>query len=64
MILGCVRFQNRVEWNGTIPHLDPILVFGCEMERNQVVPQKRIFFSYAERTHSTESVECGGTVVS
>src|SRR5215203_1151026 len=61
--LGCVRFQNQVEWNGTVPHLEPILVFGCGMERNRVVPRKGIFSPYAECTHSTESVECGGTAV-
>jgi hypothetical protein len=59
--LGCVRFQNEEEWDGTVPHLDPIPVFGCAEERNQLVPQKGIFPLYAEPTHSTKSVECGGT---
>jgi hypothetical protein len=58
--LGCVRLQNQVEWNGTVPHLEPILVFSYGMERNRVVPQNVIFFPYAECTRSTESVECGG----
>jgi hypothetical protein len=56
-----VRFQNEEEWDGTVPHLDPIPVFGCAEERNQLVPQKGIFPLYAEPTHSTKSVEGGGT---
>jgi hypothetical protein len=61
--LGCVWFQNQVEWNGTVPHLESIPVFSYGMERNRVVSQKGIFSPYAECARSTESVECGGTAV-
>jgi hypothetical protein len=30
--LGCVRFWDGVEWNGTIPFLEPILVFDLSEE--------------------------------
>ena len=52
-----------VEWNGTVPHLEPVLVFGCEMEWNEVVPQKGIFPPDAERTGPAESAGRGGTAL-
>jgi hypothetical protein len=53
--LGCVWFWDEEEWNGTIPYLEPVRVFRLPKERNQLVPQKRIFRSDAERTGSTKS---------
>jgi hypothetical protein len=40
-----------------VPHLQAILVFGSEKERNGMVPEKGIFVLYAELTRSTKSVE-------
>ena len=53
--LGGVRFWNQVEWNGTVPHPEPILVFFSEMEWNGTVPEKGIFPQYAESTGSADS---------
>ena len=52
-----------MEWNETVPHLEPVLVFGCEMEWNELVPQKGIFPPDAERTGPAESAGRGGTAV-
>jgi hypothetical protein len=41
--LGCVRFWNCLERNGTVPFLGVILVFGFSTEWNQLIPQKGIF---------------------
>jgi hypothetical protein len=47
-----------VEWNGTVPHLEAVLVFSSKKEWNGMVPRKGISALDAERTHSTE---IGGT---
>ena len=59
--LGCVRFQNQVEWNGTVPFLRRILAFGFEMEWNQLIPQNGIFAPDAEYTRPADSAGRGGT---
>ena len=41
--LGCVRFGNIEERDGTVPRFSLVRVFGSCEERNQLVPQKGIF---------------------
>jgi hypothetical protein len=47
-----------MERNGTVPHLELILVFSSEKGWNGTVPQNGIFHMDAEPSRSTESVEC------
>jgi hypothetical protein len=54
---GVFGWCHQVECNGMVPHLDLIPVFSWKMERNEVVPQKRIFPLDPEHTHSSKSVE-------
>jgi hypothetical protein len=58
---GCVRFQNQEEWNGMVPFLGGILVFGSVAEWNGMVPRKGIFFRDAEYTHPSKSAGRGRT---
>ena len=58
--LGCVRFWNGKEWNGTVPFLDTILAFGFGMEWNALVPLEGIFLQYAERTGPADSAGRSG----
>jgi hypothetical protein len=44
------------KWN-VAPRLELIPVFSWKMERNEVVPQKRIFPLDSKRTHFSKSVE-------
>jgi hypothetical protein len=57
---GCVRFENVREWNGTVPFLGGVLVFGSGIEWNGLVPRKGIFFRDAECTHPPKSAGRGG----
>jgi hypothetical protein len=54
---GVFSWWNQVERNGTVPHLELILVFSSEKEWNGTIPQNGIFCIDAEPSHSTESVE-------
>ena len=59
--LGCVRFENVKERNGTVPHPEPVLAFGCKLEWNEVVPQNGIFPLDPEYTGPADSAGRGGT---
>ena len=61
MLLGCVRFWNLMERNGTVPFLGTILAFGSGMGWNALVPPEGIFLQYPERTGPTDSAGRGGT---
>ena len=50
-----------MEWNGTVPFREPVLVFFLGMEFNRVVPKKGIFSQYAEPTGPADSAGRGGT---
>jgi hypothetical protein len=56
----CVRFENVREWNGTVPFLGAVLVFGSGIEWNGLVPRKEIFFRDAECTRPPKSAGRGG----
>jgi hypothetical protein len=58
--LGCVRFWNVREWNGTVPFLGAVLVFGSGIEWNGLVPREGIFVRDAECTHPPKSAGRGG----
>ena len=53
-----------MEWNGTVPHPEPILMFGWKMEWNKVVPRKGIFSPDAERTRPAKSAGPSGMALS
>jgi hypothetical protein len=53
---GVFGWWNQMECNGTILHLELILVFGSEKEWNGTVPRNGIFRLDAVPTHSTELV--------
>jgi hypothetical protein len=60
MHLGCVRFRDAVEWNGIVPFLELILVFGLGMKWNGTVPRNGIFPSDAEPTRPADSAGPSG----